>query len=317
MDDNTGKIVSEDAEREPELLVLVGLPGSGKSTFAERMKKRGYQVHTSDAVQKEWFGHEKVQEKKDKVFQELRKRVKESLELGESCVLDATNLRRKKRLALLEDIKELVCRKVCVLFVIPVDVCWRRNTGRRRKISREVFTKMLCAFECPGYYEGWDEIRPVFCQEEYRITIEKAETFSQDNPHHSMLLGEHMEAARKYCEEHGYSEMLQHVAMYHDCGKLYTKQFRNGKGQVTETAHYYGHENYGAYLYLTHCCSKGQLKYPSWEETLHAVQVINWHMRPLSVWRDSKKTQKKDRNLIGEQLYEDILRFHEADRAAH
>ncbi|MDO4327489.1 MAG: ATP-binding protein [bacterium] len=303
--------------KKTELVVLVGLPGSGKSTYARKMRECGYQVHSSDEIRRELFGDEEIQKKKDKVFGILIKRVGENLEQGKSCVVDATNLGRKKRMFVLANVQEIPCRKICVLFVTPVDICRRRNAARRRRVTDEVFDKMLRAFECPGYYEGWDEIRPVFCQEKYRIPIEQAENFSQDNPHHSLTLGQHMEAARKYCEEHGYSEMLQQVAEYHDCGKLYTKQFCNKKGEVTETAHYYGHENYGAYLYLTHCCSEGKLKYPTWEDTLYAVQLINWHMRPLGVWRNSKKAQARDQRLLGEAFYEDLMKLHEADRAAH
>ena len=33
-----------------EFIMLVGLPGSGKSTCAEKLKKEGYMIHSSDAI---------------------------------------------------------------------------------------------------------------------------------------------------------------------------------------------------------------------------------------------------------------------------
>ena len=47
-----------------ELVMLVGIPGCGKSTFSEGLKKKGYKVHASDEIRKEWFGDASVQLKK-------------------------------------------------------------------------------------------------------------------------------------------------------------------------------------------------------------------------------------------------------------
>jgi len=37
---------------------------------------------------------------------------------------------------------------------------------------------------------------------------------------------------------------------YHDIGKLYTKTFTDMKGRESDRAHFYFHQNYGAYLIL-------------------------------------------------------------------
>ena len=34
-------------------------------------------------------------------------------------------------------------------------------------------------------------------------------------------------------------------------------------------------------------------------------------------WKDSRKAEEKDKRLIGEKMYDDILRLHEADLEAH
>ena len=39
----------------PELIMLVGLPGSGKSTYAAQYKVKGYHVHSSDDIREELF----------------------------------------------------------------------------------------------------------------------------------------------------------------------------------------------------------------------------------------------------------------------
>lgn len=39
-----------------EFIMLVGLPGSGKSTYAEKLKEKGYIIHSSDAIREELTG---------------------------------------------------------------------------------------------------------------------------------------------------------------------------------------------------------------------------------------------------------------------
>lgn len=82
----------------PELIMLVGLPGSGKSTYAAEYKEKGYHVHSSDQIREELYHDIQDQTHNDKVFQTLHKRIKDDLKRGISCVYDATNLAMKRRI---------------------------------------------------------------------------------------------------------------------------------------------------------------------------------------------------------------------------
>lgn len=145
--------------------------------------------------------------------------------------------------------------------------------------------KEYCNFECPNYWEGWDEIEPVADSTPYQFPFEKIRGFGQDNPHHSLTLDAHMAAAVQFCREQGYGEMLERVSTYHDIGKLYTKQYRNTRGEPTTNAHYLGHDNYGAYLYLTEMCCGKNLSAEEFRQVLYETNLINCHMRPLAQWR--------------------------------
>ena len=48
-------------DKKPILLMLVGLPGSGKSTYCKTYKN--FKVHSSDALREELFGDESCQDK--------------------------------------------------------------------------------------------------------------------------------------------------------------------------------------------------------------------------------------------------------------
>ena len=59
-----------------KFIMLVGLPASGKSTYAERLKEKGYHIHSSDKIREELTGDVNSQDKNIDVFAELHKRVK-------------------------------------------------------------------------------------------------------------------------------------------------------------------------------------------------------------------------------------------------
>lgn len=53
----------------PEFVMLVGLPGSGKSTYAQTLNET-HSIHSSDAIREELFGdaNENSKECNEKVF---------------------------------------------------------------------------------------------------------------------------------------------------------------------------------------------------------------------------------------------------------
>ena len=306
-----------------EFIMLVGLPASGKSTYAKKLREQGYHIHSSDAIREELTGDVNTQDKNTNVFATLHKRVKDDLSNGISCVYDATNMSMKRRKAFLDEIKKYGCYKKCVLFVIPVEVCKERNSNRERRVPDEVFDKMLKSFWVPMKYEGWDEIRVIKIDNyKYDYPIVNTYNFDQKNSHHSYTLFDHMHQTVNYIHDHIYPEFrktdryynLMIAAYNHDIGKLITQTFFNAKGEKTDEAHYYGHDCAGAYLVLMNQIYNG---YRSLKDILYVVALVNWHMRPYLSWKQSDRAKARDTNMIGKEMYEDIMLLHAADRAAH
>lgn len=303
-----------------EFIMLVGIPACGKSTYAAKLlaEHPDYHVHSSDAIRKELFQDENDQEHNGEVFDVLHKRIKTDLKEGISCVYDATSLNRSRRIGFLQEISRFPCRKKCVVFFIPPEVLKQRNEERSRHVPNAVIDSFLKTFQCPYYYEGWDEIETVGGEEPYDLRFSSLESFSQDNPHHDLTLGEHLRLAGEYItRSHPGNDRLLCTCLAHDIGKAYTKTFVNARGEETDIAHYYGHECYGAYLYGCYWFSgkpESINKYKAYiKEGLCRVNLINWHMRPLQAWDHSEKAREKDRKLIGQEMYNDILAVHEAD----
>lgn len=303
--------------------MMVGLPGSGKSTKAEQIKNEfGAQVFSSDALRKEKFGDEKVQKDATGIFKELLNRCAASLNSGYTTILDATNLSYKKRMEFLRELDRKVDKafsKICILMATPYEICCERNRSRERVVPDEAMKRMYCSFYTPSYFEGWDDIKIVYPDEMDRIE-ELADKyfadivdFPQDNPHHKYSLSEHLFEARKYIEEH-YNHLsnkkflyLKIAATYHDIGKPETKFFKSNDS----IAHYYNHENVGAYMILF------LFRASSVESVLYISSLICYHMMPYVFEKGNEKTIERYKNLWGEEFYNDIMRLHEADVAAH
>lgn len=241
--------------------MLVGVAGSGKSTFAQNLKTRGAYIVSSDAIRGELYGDENDQNHNQKVFEECHRRIKKGLQEDKWVVFDATNLSARRREAFLSQIQHFKCKKDCIVFITPYETILERMEKRERKVPAEVIHKQICGFQCPYYYEGWDEIRVIWDLDCYDFLDEKyqrlCEETNNDNYHHSTeTVSDHIDAAvlafginYSHREDIDF-ELIKEVLKYHDIGKPQTKVFHNAKGEPTKDAHYYGHQNYSAYLYL-------------------------------------------------------------------
>ena len=247
------------------------------------------------------------------------KMFKESLHLGVPVVLDATNLARKRRKNFLRALYKVNCKKICLIFVTPVDECYSRNKQRQGYacVPDESMYKMLCSFECPTYFEGFDEIIPISTGKEYKFDFSLVKDFNQESKYHSLTLDKHMQKAYEYSIEHNFSENVIKCAKYHDIGKVYTKRYENSKGEPSEIPHYYCHENYGAYLYLVEHCLGKVLSDEELKVVLYQTCLINSHMRPLNLWRWHESVRDKDKRFFGEEFFNDLLNLNKADIMAH
>ena len=308
---------------EPILFFMCGLPCSGKSVKSQELAgEHNATVFSSDSLREELFNDVNHQEDNAKLFNELHRRIKECLKEGKNAVYDATNINYKRRMSFLSELKNIPCKKICILMATPFDVCLKRNSVRERKVPEHVIDRMYRNFDVPWYYEGWDEIEVEYADGAENFYgspydfIESAMYFDQENLHHELTLGEHCVKTTTYVNQCLVNRIgvdctteLKYAAMLHDNGKPYTKTFTNGKGEVTEQAHYYNHERVGSYdsLFYEMPCNK-----------MYVATLIRWHMQPyFNAKENNEKLHNKYKKLWGENLYNTIMLLHKADKAAH
>ena len=149
----------------PKLYMLVGVPGSGKSTWVKNQKFEDVIIASSDAY------IDTVAAVKGKTYSEVFSReigkatdfckaqVNTAIELGKDLVWDQTNTMAKGRKYKLQQFGD-EWLKVAVFFPTPdMPELERRLKSRVGKdIPRNIMQGMIDALEMPTLSEGFDEI---------------------------------------------------------------------------------------------------------------------------------------------------------------
>jgi predicted kinase len=147
-----------------ELIMLVGIPTAGKSTFSNQKKYSKYVRVSSDDILQEVA--KERQQSYNTVFKgnirfaqiAMMKVLRKAIEDGKSIIWDQTSLTRKQRREKLKLIPPHY-KKTAVYFIVDLKTALQRNTQRPGKvIPPEILERMIKEYELPVLEEGFDEI---------------------------------------------------------------------------------------------------------------------------------------------------------------
>jgi predicted kinase len=289
----------------PSLILLVGIPGSGKTTYAKNYMPdypKESKHFSSDSIRAELYGDESIQGNPAEVFSLMQKRAIEPLNEGYDVLYDATNITRKDRSAIIGLCPKFAEIEAHIIWA-PIKTCIERDATRDRTVGKEVIDRMLKRFQAPFVDENIDEIKVIlpsnFDTSEYRLQCMNNMMIPHDNPHHTLDIYKHCLEANKYLTFYvkNKDDDIDKASFFHDIGKPYVKAFIDSKGNPCEHAHYYQHQCLGAYMSYGMGCS------------IKTAWLISVHMDPFlntKYWRNLPTFLKKDVDLL-----------HEADLAAH
>jgi predicted kinase len=137
---------------------MVWLPASGKSTYAKELsQKEEAIIVSSDEIRKELLGDINDQTQNQLVFEEVEKRIIAGLKKV-NVIYDATNLKKERRIAFLNKIKNIKAIKYAMVMATPLKECLERNENRERKVPENIITEMSNNFDVPQYGEGFNYI---------------------------------------------------------------------------------------------------------------------------------------------------------------
>lgn len=304
------------------LLLPIGLPASGKSYWCDEQKAQNPDIIivSSDAIRQEIYNDVNDQTHNKEVFSIMFERTLKALADGGTVVYDATNLNRKRRIALINNIKNKV-KNVdveCVVFAVPYEQILINNAKRERHVPEEVIKRMYHNFDIPLPYEPYNRIRIVrWCETVPPLDdlLQRNIETPHDNINHSLSCGNHCLAAQEYIKKLDESlfhenekEIISLAARHHDVSKYKVKTFTRFNGEPDTNAHYYNHERVSAYDFLAH--SEDRL---SSCEKIMVAALIDRHM----IFYDKNINFVKFALMCGERFWILLNYLHDADLAAH
>jgi predicted kinase len=142
-----------------KIVLAVGLPGSGKSTYFERI---GANAISSDAIRLQLADDPTDQTIHRHVFGAVRYLLRQRLALRRPVTyIDATNLTAKERRRYLKIARDHGCEIEALYFDVSPEICKARNAGRPRVVPPEAIDRMAAKLTRPTTAEGFTRVQIV------------------------------------------------------------------------------------------------------------------------------------------------------------
>ncbi len=148
----------------PKLIVTVGIPGAGKTTWVDQHLPPSVVRVRPERIRHGVYGHtpQRLEDEKEaEVWRRAEHEAAEALRAGRTVVVDSMALTRDWRARIIRNVERaLRCRvnRVAVFLDTPLETALARNEGRGKRVRKEVLYEMARHLQPPEEEEGFDRI---------------------------------------------------------------------------------------------------------------------------------------------------------------
>jgi predicted kinase len=158
-------MLKEIKKKDNVLIIMSGVPGSGKSTYAKKLaEKEHIRICCMDDI-REKLGSVNDQSRNKEVYGILMGAIKRELKKGNSVIVDNTSCSAKERTKYLNAFKGLYKESACVFFDIGAEEakkrCQKRELKTGKIISDEVVDCFYNKLSPPTEEEGFTYVEVV------------------------------------------------------------------------------------------------------------------------------------------------------------
>jgi predicted kinase len=142
-----------------KLIITVGLPGSGKSTYLAQL---GVNAISSDEIRRLITDDPLDQHMNARIFATVRYLVRQRTAAGRPVTyVDATHLTPWERKPYVKLAERHGCELQALFFDVPVEICIARNQTRDRIVPEEAIREMARRLVPPSESEGFTSVRTI------------------------------------------------------------------------------------------------------------------------------------------------------------
>lgn len=133
------------------VIMLVGLPASGKSTLTDAFVAAGWVQLNKDAIRLELYGDASVLGDKDEVNKIFYERLAAACKANRNIVVDNININYFFRKGPIKAVREAGYFDVTnVVLDVPLEECLKRNAGRDRKVPEDQIRQLSATLRGGG-----------------------------------------------------------------------------------------------------------------------------------------------------------------------